>query len=206
MSLGLEQSLVGILNAVRSRTNVTFKRFHPIDVDRGIYLDYNKIVRLSPASTRRLSGVKDIVIDAKNGGNDPVRKFLGNAKKCSGNLEHAALQAVRNSAHTGIHAVRTAEVNLLTGYNYMAHLELTNSEQFQLHQAQQHLPEIPVFSAALQAIGRSMAKVDLALPTDKENNILATDRNGKIINPSTTDIFLAGISRLLLGSPKNQDN
>ena len=197
---------MGILNAVRSRTNVTFKRFHPIDVDRGIYLDYNKIVRLSPASTRRLSGIKDIVIDTKNEGSDPARRLLGHAKKYSGSLEHAALKAVRNSTHTGIHAIRTAEVDLITGYAGLANLELTSGEQLQLHQAQRYLPEIPILSFVLQAIGQSMARVDLALPTDKENNILATDRNGKIINPSTADIVLTGISRLLLGSPNNPDN
>jgi hypothetical protein len=207
MSLGLERGLVEILNAVRGRTNVTFKRFHPIDVDRGIYLDYNRIVSLSPASTRRLSGVKDIIIDAKNGGSDPVRKALGSAKKCSGDFEHAALRAVRNSAHAGIHAVRSAEASLLTGYNQIASPELTNSEQFQLLQAQQHLPEIPVLSAALQAIGQSMARVDLTLPTDKQNNILTTGINGEIINQSVPDIILASISRFLLGSSsQNPDN
>lgn len=201
MSSTLERSLVNILKAVRGRTNVTFKRFHPINVERRIYLDCNRIVSLSPASTRRLSGVKDIIIDAKNGGSDPVRKALGSAKKCSGDFEHAALRAVRNSAHAGIHAVRTAEVDLLTGYVGMAHLELTTGEQLQLRQAQQHLPEIPVFSAALQAIGQSMAKVDLALPTDRENDILATDRNGNIIRKNVADVFLAGIGGLLLGPP-----
>lgn len=199
MSSTLERSLVGILNAVRFRTNVTFKRFHPINVERGIYLDYNQIVRLSPASTRRLNGIRDIVIDDQNGYGDPARRLFGLAKKYSGSLEHAALQAVRNSTHVGIHAVKTAEVNLLTGYVGMAHLELTSGEQLQLRQAQQHLPEIPVFSAALQAIGQSMAKVDLALPTDRENDILATDRNGNIIRKNVADVFLAGIGGLLLG-------
>jgi len=199
MSLGLERSLVGILDAVRGRTNVTFKRFHPIDVDRGIYLDYNKIVRLSPASTRRLSGIKDIVIDTKNEGSDPARRFLGHAKKYSGSLEHAALKAVRNSTHAGIHAVRTAEVDLITGYAGLAHLELTSGEQLRLRRAQRNLPAIPVFSAALQEIGRSMAKVDLTLPTDGENNILATDRNGNIIEKGVADVILTGIGGLLLG-------
>ena len=199
MSLGLERSLVGILDAVRGRTNVTFKRFHPINPERGIYLDYNQIVRLSPASTRKLNGIMDLFIDAKNGGSDPVRRFIGNAKKFSGNLEHATLQAVRNSAHAGIHAVRTAEVDLITGYAGLAHLELTSGEQLRLRRAQRNLPAIPVFSAALQEIGRSMAKVDLTLPTDGENNILATDRNGNIIRKDTTDVLLAGIGGLLLG-------
>lgn len=205
MSSSLERSLVGILNVVRSRTNVTYKRFHPIDVERGIYLDHNQIVSLSPASTRRLIGVRDIVIDDQSGYSDPVRRFIGHAKKFSGDLEHSTLQAVRNSAHAGIHAVRTAEVDLLTGYIGMAHLELTSGEQLQLRQAQQHLPEIPVFSAALQAIGQSMAKVDLALPTDRENDILATDRNGNIIRKNVADVFLAGIGGLLLGPSEESE-
>lgn len=199
MSSTLERSLVGMLNAVRSRTNVTFKRFHPIDVDWGIYLDHNQIVKLSPASTRRLNGARDLFIDAKNGGNDPVRRFIGNAKKFSGDLEHSTLQAVRNSTHAGIHAIRAAEVDLITGYVGLAHLEFTSGEQLQLRRAQQHLPEIPVFSSALQAIGRSMARVDLTLPTDGENNIIATDKNGNIIRKGVTDVFLAGIGGRLLG-------
>lgn len=199
MSSGLERSLVGILNAVRLRTNVTFKRFHPINPERGIYLDHHQIVSLSPASTRRLIGVRDIVIDDQSGYSDPVRRLIGHAKKFSGDLEHSTLQAVRNSAHAGIHAVRTAEVDLLTGYVGMAHLEFTSDEQLQLRQAQQFLPEIPVISVALQAIGRSMAKVDLSLPTDRTNNILATDRNGHIIRQGVADVFLAGIGGLLLG-------
>ena len=205
MSSILEQSLVGILNAVRGRTNVTFKRFHPIDPERGIYLDHNQIVSLSPASMRRLSGVRDLIIDDKNGGNDPVRRFLGHARKSSGSLEHAALQAVRNSAHAGIHAVRTAEIDLITGYVGLAHLELTSGEQLQLRRAQQHLPEIPVFSSALQAIGQSMARVDLTLLTDGKNNILAADRNGDIIRKSAVDVLLAGIGGLLPG-PSEEPN
>jgi len=200
----LERSLIGILNAVRSRTNVTFKRFHPINVERGIYLDHYQIVRLSPASTRRLSGVKDIIIDAKNGNNDPTRRLLGHAKIFSGDLEHAALLAVRNSAHAGIHAARTAEIDLITGYTGLANLELTSGEQLQLHQAQRCLPEIPILSAALQAIGQSMARVSLT--TQLENNVLAADRNGEVINRSTTDVIMTRIATLLLGSPEESDN
>lgn len=198
MSSSLERNLVGILDKVRVRTNATFKRFQPVNPELGIYLDYNSVVSFNPASTRRLRGMRNIAIDQALGNTDPARRFLGHTQKLSGSLEHAVLTTVRSAIHRGIHATRIAEVDLLTGYGTIAHLALTHAEQFQLDQAQQHLPEIPVLSAALRTIGRSMAKVDLT--TGLDDKTLATDKNGVVINRRASDILLTEVSGLLLES------
>lgn len=199
MSSTLERMLVGVLEGVRKRSNATFKRFHPINPDLGIFLDYNEVISFNHASVRRLRGMRNVAIDQALGNTDPARSLLGHAQKISGSLEHVVLATVRSATHRGIHAARIAEVDLLTGYGALAHLEFTHAEQLQLDQGQLHLPEIPVISVALQAIGRSMARVDLAPAADKKNKILASDRNGNIINRGMTDTLLAGIGGLLLG-------
>ncbi len=202
MSLGIEKMLVGLLDGVRNRSNAKFKRFHPVNPDLGIYLDCNQVIRFGQPSMRRLAGINNIAIDQALGNTDPARRFLGQAQKLSGDLEHAALKTARAISHRGINAARGAEVELLTGYGAIARLELTNEDRFQLKQSRQNLPEIPVISAALQAIGRSMAKVDLIFPTDERDNILASDREGNTIKSSAADTFLAGIGGLLLGPSK----
>lgn len=202
MSLGIERTLVGILDKVRSRSNTTFKRFHPVMPELGIYMDYNQVVRFGSPSMRRLEGMKNIAIDDAFGGADPARRILGHAQKLSGSLEHMLLKTTRTIAHGGIHVSRIAEVDLLTGYGSTARIELPYGQLFQLAQAQRHLPGIPLISAALQAIGSSMAKVDLA-PLPGETGKLAADRNGKIIKTGVTDATLAGIGGLLLGGAED---
>lgn len=199
MSLSAERTLVRILHKVRGRTNATFKRFHPVNPDLGIYLDYNEVVSFSPASTRRLRGMKNVLIDQTLGNTDPVRNLFGHAQKISGDLEHLVLKTVREATHGGINASRIAELDLLTGYEAIANLELTRKDRLQLDGARQHFPVIPVISGLLQIIGQSMARVALVLPTDKTENILASDRNGNTIKRGVTDTFLAGIGGLLLG-------
>ena len=200
MSSGIEKNLVKLLDGIRDRSNARFKRFHPVNPDLGIYLDCNQVISFGHPSMMRLAGMKNIAIDRALGNTDPARMFLGQAQKLSGDLEHAVLKTARVISHRGINAARGAEVELLTGYGAIARLELTKADRFRLEQAQQNLPEIPVISAALQAIGRSMAKVNLILPTDDRNNILASDRKGNIIKGSAADTLLAGIGGLLLGS------
>lgn len=199
MSLGIERTLVDILDKIRNRSNTTFERFLPVDSELGVC----QAICLGRPSVRRLEGMKNIAIDNRMlGGADPIRRFLGYAQELSGSLEYMMLKTARGLAHRGIHASRIAEVDLLTGYDSTAHLEFSRAEWFQLAQAQQHLPEIPLISAALQAIGSSMAKVDLA-PLPGETGKLAADRNGKIIKTGVTDATLAGIGGLLLGGTED---
>lgn len=205
MKLGIEQRLVEILGGVRNRSNATFKRFHLVNPELGIYIDHNEVISFGSPSMRRLQGMKNIAIDNNLGNTDPVRNIFGHAQKFSGSLEHAVLKTTRGVVHGGIHASRSAAVDLLTGYGAIARIELTNTERFQLGQSQRYLPKIPVVSAALQIIGRSMARLDLVLPTDREDNILATDRNGRTLKTGITDVLLAGIGGLLLSSSEESE-
>lgn len=198
MSLWVESILSGVLDKLRTRTNTSAqRRIIPVDKDTGVYLVFNEVTSFSPPSMRKLNGMRHLTINRQtHGGTDPIRGILGHAQKLSGVIEHTTLKTARRFTLKGVHAARTIEIDLLTGYGALAELEVSPDEEFLLRQGQNNLPQISMVSGLMQAIGRSMARVDLTSRLDE--NTIAADKNGEVINRRHTDTLLAGVSGLLL--------